>query len=301
MSFSLNSSRLLSRVFRKVESLVWDLTTGNVGIRRQDGIYTANIDTAAKTANISVNPFDSFATPVPAYALNTPIADTKPGDIVLSSAQGVETVLGWVVEVREKSLALVSPDGFAKDYTPPKVAVMNAEGGLLVVKNLLSLTGGSSDGLAGIQQFMMLQSLKSDGDTSDLLPLLLMTQGGAGLGAGGAGGINPLMLMALSGKKGGKAGGIDPMMLMLMSGGLGGAGGAPAAGGTAAPGAMNPLMLMALAGGDTDTDDLIMMSMLSGGATSNPMQAMLLASAMKKSSEPTPLPLRTIRPTPRPL
>lgn len=240
MASSNITSKFLNRMFRKVEGLVWDLTTGQIGIKGNDGIYTLSSAGEGEAAipQVSVNPFDSLSTAIPAFATNTPLDQVALGDILV----GDRDILGWVIEVREHSLKLFDKNGFTKNYTPPKVSVLNTSG-VLVVKNLFNLAGGQQ-GLAGLQNNILPLLAMGGGDAQleKLLPILLMQSmapAGAAGAAPAAGGFNPMMLLLLN-KKGGKGGlgDIDPLTLMMMSGGMvGGAGG------------FNPMMLLALQGG----------------------------------------------------
>lgn len=230
------ANKFLDRMFRKVQGLVWDLTTGQLGIKDNNGVYTLSTDGEGDATEfaVTVNPFDSLGMTVPAFATNTPIEQVEAGDIIV----GESTILGWVTERRDRSLKLLDKNGMTKNYTPPKVAILGTNG-VLVVKNLFSLAGGTQ-GLAGIQNNLLpLLAMGGDVNFDRIMPLILMqTLSGAQPGAAAAPAANgfasmlPLLMMGKGGKGG--LGDIDPMMLMMMSGG--GAG-------------MNPMMLLALQGG----------------------------------------------------
>lgn len=232
---SISANKFLDRMFRKVQGLVWDLTTGQVGLKDTNGIYTLIQDGEGDTAayGVSVNPFDSLGTALPAFATQTPIEQVDLGDIIV----GEREILGWVIEKRDRSLKLLDKNGMTKNYTPPKVAIVGANG-VLVVKNLFNLAGGQQ-GMLGLQNNLLpLLALGDDGSLDKLMPLILMQtmtqQPGAAAApaANGFASMLPLLLLSKGGKGG--LGDIDPMMLMMMSGG--GAG-------------MNPMMLLALQGG----------------------------------------------------
>jgi len=230
----------LDRMFRRITGLVWEMTTGKLGVQDANGIFTLDITpgekpTDAPTYRTSVNPFDNFGMAIPAFATQVPHDKVAIGDIVV----GDSGILGWVIGKKEVALTLMDKKGITKNYTPPKVAIMGGEG-ILIVQNLLNLAGGEA-GMQGLQGSLLpLMMIMGDDDSSleKILPFLLFSQTQGVAGAKPAGGMDPMMLMLLSGKLGkGGSGNIDPMMLMMMSG-MGGAG------------AMNPMMLMALAGGD---------------------------------------------------
>lgn len=223
------ASKFLGRMFRRINGLSWDLTSGQIGVQDANGIYTLDVTPGVKTTDeatyrVSVNPFDGFGTPIPAFAVQVPHDKIAIGDIIV----GDKGILGWVIGKKEVALTLLDKSGVTKNYTPPKVAIAGQDGAL-VVQNLFNLTGGK-DGLTGLQG-SILPLLMMGGDDSSLekvLPLLLFSQS-TGTGAGA---INPMMLMMMA-----KGGDIDPMMMMAM-GGFGGA----------AAGGINPMMLMALQG-----------------------------------------------------
>jgi hypothetical protein len=223
------ASKFLGRMFRRINGLSWDLTTGQIGVQDTNGIYSLDVTPAAKeggedTYRVSVNPFDQFGTPLPAFAMQVPHEKIAIGDIIV----GDKGILGWVIGKKEVALLLLDKNGVTKNYTPPKVAIAGQDGAL-VVQNLFNLAGGK-DGLTGLQG-SLLPLLMLGGDDSSLekvLPLLLFSQ----TTGTGAGAINPMMLMMLA-----KGGDIDPMTMMMMSGGMGGG-----------AGGFNPMMMLALQG-----------------------------------------------------
>lgn len=232
-----SGSKFFNRLFRHVDGLVWEITTGKVGIRTSEGIYTFESTTTGTGAEstveygVSVNPFDNFGFPIPAFATQTALSDVKIGDLII----GERDVLGWVKEVRGASLQLLDSKGMTKNYTPPKVQVLN-QGGCMVVRSMTTLLGDTgANNLQGL--LLPLLMAGEDLDLQSILPMLLFSQQNQNDATN-----NPLMSMLpmlLMSKKsgGGGAGGIDPMMLMMMSGGMGGG-----------AGGMNPMMMMALLG-----------------------------------------------------
>jgi len=253
-------SKFLNRMFRRINGVVWDMTTGGQGLKVGDEIYSISItpgrpasDDGAGTANAatettfqtSVNPFGELGMALPAFATQVPFADVAEGDIVV----GANKVIGWCVGKTGAALKVVDHNGMVKTYVPPKVAILGNDG-VLVVQNLFSLTGGAAGAGSFANSLLPLLMMGKGGDELEkLLPILLMQSAGAGAApaagapAAGLGGMNPMMLLAMTGGLGGKksgGSGIDPMTLLLMSGGLGGG----------AAGGMNPLVMASLLGGD---------------------------------------------------
>lgn len=238
------ASKFFNRMFRRVGGVVWDITSGKLGLKDDNGIYTLELTTTgegakAKTeAQIVVNPFDAFGIDIPAFATTTKLADVALGDVIVGDSK----ILGFVVEQKDNSLVLLDQNGMRKQYNPPKVAILGTDNGVLVMKNLMNVAGGES-GLQGLQGSLLpLLMMGGDLDLESILPLMLFSQQS---GAGAAAGMNSMLPMLMLSKNGGLGGGsgskIDPMMLMMMSG-MGGAGGA---------GGMNPMMMaMMMGGGD---------------------------------------------------
>lgn len=246
------TSKFTNRIFRRISGLAWDLMSGQVGIKTENGIYIlAKTETPAVAAtdttpalagsvnyNISVNPFDSFSAAIPAFAMTTPFDDVQAGDLIV----GETKVIGWVVDKTGAALKVMDHNGFTKTYTPPKVAVgLTPAGSVMVVKNLFSLTGGQDGAGSFAANLLPLMLLgKGNGDIEKLLPLMLLG-GGLGGAGGQAGGLmgNPLALLALTGGLGGSGSGskMEKLLPLML---LGGSAGSALT--------SNPLMLMTLLG-----------------------------------------------------
>lgn len=227
----------LSKLIRKVDTLVWDLSSGKLGIQLLEGIATLETsgEGSAQTFNVSLNPFDSFGHRIPAYAVNTPNADIELGDIIV----GAQDVLGWVVKKNNASLEILKKDGQITRYSAVKTQIFGTNG-YMVVKNLFNLLG--AEGAAGLQgNLLPLMMLGGDSgiDVESLLPMMLMQsqtgQGGTGLNLQS---ILPMLMM----KKGGSGSKKDMLMMAMMSGGFGG--------GAGAQGGMGMLPLMMMLGDD---------------------------------------------------
>jgi hypothetical protein len=191
-----SQSKFLNRLFRKVDGLVWDVTTGKLGIQGNDGVITLEVaegeGNRPATFSISVNPFDGFGLPIPAFASNTPHEQIEIGDLIVGSSK----VLGWVIEKKPASLVLLGQDGMQKQYNPPKVAVIGQDG-CLVVKSLTGLLGGS--GAQSLQSSLLPLLMMGEGtnlDLDKLLPIMLFTQQGQGAAGGNAlAQMLPMMMM----------------------------------------------------------------------------------------------------------
>lgn len=239
------TSKYIGRMFRRINGVVWDLSSGNIGIQDANGIYTltktevpavaATEDSPAVAASvnygISVNPFDNFGMAIPAFATITPFEKVAAGDLIV----GDKGILGWVTAKTGAALKLLDFNGMNKNYTPPKVAI-GGQDGVLVVQSLGGLVGGDA-GLGGLQG-ALLPLLMAGGDNNeleDILPLMLLQQSqGGDKAAAGLNSMLPMLFLSKSGK-GGNGGLKDLLPLMLLGGGLGGNGGG-----------LNPMLAMAL-------------------------------------------------------
>jgi hypothetical protein len=244
------SNKILNRMFRKIEGLVWDLQSNQVGIQDKDGIHTLVITPASEgqeaSYGVSINPFDTFGFAIPAFAQNTPLNQIEVGDIIIGSTEA----LGWVIDVRNSSLLLRDKNGMTKNYTPPKTAIMGVEGAL-VVKSLTGLFG--NNGAAGLQNSLLPLLMLQDGgnglgDIEDLLPMILLGQQQAGDNANAAANFLPTLLMTKALKGGNGAGGLSDVLPLLML--TGGSFGGGDAGGL---NSMLPFLLMDKLGGDSAT------------------------------------------------
>jgi hypothetical protein len=212
-----NTNKLMDRFFRKVDSAVWDLMTGRIGIKTKDGIVT--VEGEGEDAVISLNMLDQFGIGVPAFAQNTAKTDVRLGDMIF----GASGPLGWVTAINEKSFGLLKPDGTHTTWSPQKVQMFGFDSGVMVLRSLLNMLPGGSAGLAGFQGSMLPMLALMGGDDgaddsmlSQMMPMMLMSQMGMMGGApadGSTPAANPMAQMM-------------PMMLMMkMMGGKGGTGG----------------------------------------------------------------------------
>ena len=223
----------LRKLIRKVENLVWDLSSGKLGIQTLEGIITLETSGEGTTLahNVSLNPFDAFGFRVPAYAVNTPNADIELGDIIV----GANDILGFVVKKNAASLQILKKDGQITQYSAVKTQIFGTNG-YMVVKSLSGLLGqgGANDLQSNLLPLMMLGE-DSGINIESILPMMLL-QGQTGQGGTGLNLQSILPLMLMKGKSGGSM--KEMLPLLMMSGGLGGAG---AQGGFAS---MLPMLMM---------------------------------------------------------
>ena len=233
----MNTSKFMNRLFRRIHGVVWDVLSGSTGLQTENGIYSVTFAEDG-TPTLSANPIDSMGLSLPAFATQTAHADVNVGDIIV----GDQGIIGWVTGKTDAAFKVLDHNGMSKTYNPPRVAIMGTAG-VLVVRNLMTLTGGAAGAGNFAANLLPLLALGGGDDKLEkLLPLLLMTSAapaGAAGAAPAAGGMNALLplLLLKDGGLGGAGGKLDPMTLLMLSGGLGGG-----------AGGMNPMLMMALMG-----------------------------------------------------
>jgi hypothetical protein len=196
-------NKLMDRFFRRVDGVVWDLMSGRIGVKNNDGIVT--IEGSGDDAQVVVNLFDQFGLEVPAFAQSTPVASVAVGDLIY----GQKGVLGWVIDKTDKAFTLLKPDGTRSHWSPPKVQMFGLDGGVMVLRSLINMLPGGTGGLGQMQSLLMPMLMMGDGaiDLDSMMPMLLMSQIGTGDGTVAAGGnmgnMMQMMLMMQMFKKGG--------------------------------------------------------------------------------------------------
>lgn len=205
MELNFNHQDVLNRMFRKVENIVWDLMSGQVGLKLDDGVATLlrekeevkEGDEPKEVLRVSVNPFDSFSMPIPAFAQSIAFDSVQIGDLVY----GAEDSIGWVTKHHEKSFELLKPNGQHTRWSPPKIQMLGLQDGVMVVRSLIQIGGGES-GFGDMQSALLPMLMMGNNAAVDkMLPMMLMMQNqGKGMNSNM---MSNLMLMSmLSGKKG---------------------------------------------------------------------------------------------------
>lgn len=208
MDTKMFGSAFMDRMFRQVDGVVWDLLSGKIGVQTSEGIVTYEKD-ADGNPEISLNLFDQFGMALPAFAQNTPQIAVVEGDLLV----GAKEILGWVVEKKEKSFVLMKPSGTRTTWSPPKVNIMGAvDGGVMVLRSLMSMLPGGAGGLGAMQNMLlpMMMLGGDDMDMSKIMPLMLFSQLGNPAVTGG----DPAAAPA-----GGMGNMMQTMMMMQMMGG----------------------------------------------------------------------------------
>lgn len=199
------SNKLLDRMFRKADGVVWDLMTGKIGVQTDEGIVT--LEGTGEDAQVNVNLFDDFGFALPAFAQATPKNGVQVGDIIY---RGARNNIAWVIEKKEDGdkvrFKLMKPNGETANWNPPKVSLMGFESGVMVLRSLMSMLPNGQQDLGQMQGMLMPLMMMGglDGDMTDkMMPLMLM-QMTSGQGANGMGNMMQMM-MFMSMMKDGKS------------------------------------------------------------------------------------------------
>ena len=152
--------RMMNNMFRKVDSTVWDMMTGKMGILTDEGIITLEGD--GEDSYVNVNMLDDFAMRVPAFAQSTAVDNVQIGDLIFKGGKPQ----GWVIEIvkpKAKKDATTTPltkfklmtvNGTTTTWTPPKKQMLGFESGVMVLRSLINLFGGDQSALTGMQNGM---------------------------------------------------------------------------------------------------------------------------------------------------
>jgi hypothetical protein len=234
LSTMMGGDKIMNRLFRKADGVVWDMMSGKVGVSTKDGIATFSGE--GDDAEIEINMFDQFGMEIPAFAQSTPVSSVSVGDLIYF---GSTEKPGWVIEVkygvkptgsttksRVKAVAvteedksnvqfvLMKTDGQRTTWKAPKVKMLGmGADGVMVIRSLLTMLPGGQAALGGMQNnlMMMMQMSAMSGDEGGIdmeamIPMMLMGQM-AGGDNGGSNNFMQAMMMAQMFKGGGMFGG----------------------------------------------------------------------------------------------
>lgn len=161
--------KMLARMFQPVKDVVWDISTGKMGILGKNGSIFSMVG-EGENAQIVENLFSEFGMAVPAFAQSVPFDDVQMGDLAFRPGGRP----GWVVEKNPNSLILLNTDSSEGTLRRNKVVTMGMDqSGVMVLRNLFSITGTS-----GQQNFQMMLPMLMSGSTNeeagDMVQMMLM-------------------------------------------------------------------------------------------------------------------------------
>jgi len=189
--------KMMGRMFRQVDSVVWDLMSGKLGVRTSDG-EIATIEGTGEDITVVINPFEDFGLAVPAFAQATPVDAVKEGDLIYTSGEAP----GWIISIKtspegKKSFKLMRPGGNISTWVPPKVQMFGFDSGVLVVRSLINLLPTGADGLGSLQGMMLpMMMMGGDMDLEKMMPLMLMSQMNGSTAANPMAGMMQMMMMS---------------------------------------------------------------------------------------------------------
>ena len=168
--------KMLSRMFQPVKEVVWDISTGKMGILGKNGsIYSVTGE--GENAQVVENMFSEFGMAIPAFAQSVPFDDVQLGDLAFRPGGRP----GWVVEKNPNSIILLNTDSSEGTLRRNKTVTMGMDqSGVMILRNLFSLTGA-----AGQQNFQMMLPMLMAGSTNEdagdmVQMMLMMSMGGMG-------------------------------------------------------------------------------------------------------------------------
>ena len=201
------ADKFMSRMFRKVDGVVWDMMTGKIGVATDEGIATLDVSDA-DSPRININLFDEFGMALPAFAQSTPVDAINVGDIIY---RGKRDTISFVIEKKDGKFRVMNVDGTSATWTPPKTSMLGLESGVMVLRSLVNMLPTGQAGVNSMQNMLMplmlMGGLEGDG-VEKLMPFMLMSQ----MNGGGTGDMNGMMMaMMMSGMmKGNTFGDIAP-------------------------------------------------------------------------------------------
>lgn len=185
------AQKMMNRFIRKVDNVVWDLSTGKIGFVNEDG-EILSLEGEGEDAQIAVNPFDQFGVPIPAFAQNVPASEVQIGDLIYSTSSKGEREVGWIIEKQgtKKSFRIMRPGGSSGNWTPLKVQCLGIDGGVMVLRSLDKMLGGN---MAGMQSMLLpMMMMGGDMDFESVIPMMLMTSMSSTTASDGTTAPNPL-------------------------------------------------------------------------------------------------------------
>ena len=204
------ADKIMSRMFRRADGVVWDLMTGKIGVQTDEGIAT--LEGTGEDAQVNLNLMDEFGMALPAFAQATPKNGVQVGDIIY---RGARNNIAWVISKTEAEkdgvitykFKLMKPNGETTSWNPPKVSLMGFESGVMVLRSLMTMLPGGQGDLSQMQGMLMPLMMMGglEGDAMDkMMPLMLMQMmNGQGQGGGMGNMMQTMMLLSMLKKDGG--------------------------------------------------------------------------------------------------
>ena len=170
--------KMINKMFRRVDGVVFDITTGTIGIEKDGSVFTLGSD-----GLLAENMFAEMSAPIPAFAKAIKLSEVKLGDLVINQSG---EPFGFVTKLNEKSLGVLKTNGTVSTVSPAKVNLLGEGQTIMVVQNL---------GAGGIDPMMLM--LMGDGEGSDEMFIMLsMMQSGNSGNVSGMNNMLPMLLLS---------------------------------------------------------------------------------------------------------
>lgn len=164
------------KYFRPIDNMVWDISTGRLGIIDDRGIIILSGD--ASGYKMETTNADTYTKLVQAFARPSLANELEPGDIVYNRLSN--SIVGWIVKSNgNSSFQILKMDGTRMDWSSSRSQVLDFDSINMAVKPLTSILG-TEHNLNQLQNSMMLlisSGVVPEEDTFiDILPILLIGQ-----------------------------------------------------------------------------------------------------------------------------
>lgn len=174
-------STMLDNMFRKVDNVIMDISTGSLGMKVEGSAYTFNDN------KLKENPIKAFSMPFPAFAMSTPLDQVKVGDMIVNK-QGKAT--GWITEMLlDGGYKVQNAEGAVINFSPVTNTFMGGES-VMVIKNMFG-----DETFGGIQGPLMAMQMFGGGKDMEGMFKLLMFQNSGMFNMMGVGGDNQFSQM----------------------------------------------------------------------------------------------------------
>jgi hypothetical protein len=162
------NDKMMSRMFQPVEDVVWNISTGSVGVLGNNGSIFSVVG-EGKSAQVVEDLFSDFGMAIPAFAQNTQFDAVKLGDLVYRQSGKP----GWVVAIHEFSLTLLNMDSSESTLRKPRTITMGMDqSGVMVLRNLFSTVGG---GTQQNMQMLLPMLMANSSNSSDMVKMMLLS------------------------------------------------------------------------------------------------------------------------------
>lgn len=189
----MNTNKFMDSLFKKVDNVVYDLSTGAIGVSTDNGITTLGWDKDNDEGDrpvLEVTPIDMLGFTMPAFAQLTPIKEVVVGDMLVA-----DNSYGWIVKASKKNIEVLNINGQQTVYRPKKISLFGVKDGVMVVRNMMSAFNNKGTNNMMLPMLMLMQK-NGNNSQHDMFKIMALSSMMGG-NSNGIAGMNPLMLMAM--------------------------------------------------------------------------------------------------------